>query len=154
MRTKDYGNAALCGFHGGRTGEADSIFLKLNQVALGWDQMGDLSKIKPTRDGFKERLQAAYPDKKPGYYPMATGQLFRFVHEMKEGDLIVYPSKRDRHVHISLVRGYGFGRPGPRGDENPAEEHSGAGKGYLRPCIPPALHPGKSSRSLETGPIP
>jgi len=28
----------------------------------------------------------AYPDRKLGYYPMGAGQLFRFVHEMKDGN--------------------------------------------------------------------
>jgi restriction system protein len=105
MSTKDYSNATLWGIHGGRTGDADSIFLKNNQVALGWENMGDLGALDPNRDAFKARLRAAYPTRKPGYYPMATGQLFRFVHEMKQGDLTIYPSKRDKHVHIGEVVG-------------------------------------------------
>ena len=36
---------------------------------------------------------------------MGAGQLFRFVHEMKEGDLIIYPSKRDKRVHIGQIAG-------------------------------------------------
>jgi len=105
MTEKDYSEATVWGIHGGRTGDADSIFLKRNQIALGWEHMGDLGKIKPSRDAFKERLSSSYPGRKPGYYPMATGQLFRFVHEMAEGDLVVYPSKRDRHVHIGEIIG-------------------------------------------------
>ena len=105
MSTKDYANATLWGIHGGKTGDADNIFLKKNQVALGWDKMGDLGALKATRDNFKKQLQEVYPDRKPGYYPMATGQLFRFVHEMKDGDLIIYPSKRDKRVHIGEITG-------------------------------------------------
>jgi restriction system protein len=105
MTEKDYSSSTFWGIHGGRTGDADSIFLKKNQVALGWDKIDDLSSLAPTRDAFKEKLIEFYPDKKPGYYPMATGQLFRFVHEMKEGDLIIYPSKRDKHVHIGEITG-------------------------------------------------
>ena len=105
MAAKDYSAVTMWGIHGGKTGDADGIFLKKNQVALGWEQMGDLGALKANRDAFKERLIAAYPDRKAGYYPMATGQLFRFVHEMKEGDLIVYPSQRDKHVHIGEVVG-------------------------------------------------
>ena len=56
MTTKDYSSATLWGIHGGRTGDADGIFLKKNQVALGWDAMGDLAALPPTRDAFKERL--------------------------------------------------------------------------------------------------
>jgi restriction system protein len=105
MSTKDYSDATLWGIHGGKTGDADSIFKKKSQVALGWDKLGDLGVLKPTRDKFKNALQEAYPDRKPGYYPMATGQLFRFVHEMKDGDLIIYPSKRDKRVYIGEIIG-------------------------------------------------
>jgi len=102
---KDYGNATLWGIHGGQTGDADSIFLKKNQVALGWDKMGDLGALEATRDAFKKKIIEMYPDRKPGYFPLATGQLFRFVHEVKDGDLIIYPSKRDRRVHIGEIIG-------------------------------------------------
>ncbi|MEJ2622967.1 MAG: restriction endonuclease, partial [Pseudolabrys sp.] len=34
-----------------------------------------------------------------------AGTLFRFAHEMKEGDLIIYPSKLDRMVNFGTVHG-------------------------------------------------
>jgi restriction system protein len=46
-----------------------------------------------------------YPEKKPGAIPNNAGQLFRFVHEMKPGDIVVYPSKRDRQVHLGRIEG-------------------------------------------------
>lgn len=103
MSQTDYSNATFWGIHGGRTGGADSIFLKKNQVALGWNMMDDLATLGPDREAFKKRLAESFPGKKPGYYPNAGGQLFRFVHEMKTGDLIIYPSKRDKRVHIGEV---------------------------------------------------
>lgn len=105
MGQKDYSSSTMWGIHAGKTGDADEIFLKENQVALGWDRMGDLNALKPNREAFKESLQTAYPDRKQGYYPNATGQLYRFVHEMKAGDLIIYPSKRDKRVHIGEIIG-------------------------------------------------
>lgn len=93
------------GIHAGRTGDADSLFLKKNFVALGWLDMGDIGKLAPDREAFKEKVKATYPDWKPGKVPNAAGQLYRFVHEMKVGDLIVYPSKRDRQIHIGEVIG-------------------------------------------------
>ena len=33
---------ALWAIHGGKTGDADNIFLKHNVIALGWVEMGDL----------------------------------------------------------------------------------------------------------------
>jgi restriction system protein len=95
----------IWGIHGGRTGDADSLFLKKNFVAIGWSKMGDLGKLKPDRESFKAAVAAAYPEKKPGAIPNNAGQLFRFVHEMKAGDLVAYPSKRDRQIHIGRLEG-------------------------------------------------
>ena len=93
------------GIHAGRTGDADALFLKSGCIALGWSKITDLRAIKPDREAFKLRVVEAYPDKKPGAIPNNAGQLFRFLHEMKNGDLVVYPSKRDRQVHIGVVSG-------------------------------------------------
>jgi restriction system protein len=94
----------MWGIHAGRTGDADNLFLKKNVVALGWAEMGDLSKNKD-RDAFKKSVVQTYTDVKPGAIANYAGQLYRFVHEMKKGDLIIYPSKRDREVHIGEVKG-------------------------------------------------
>lgn len=94
---------ALWGIHGGKTGDADSFFLKKNRVALGWVKIGDLSAIPPDREAFKIAVANAHPDAKPGAIPTNAGQLFRFVYEMKVGDLIAYPSKRDRQIHLGQV---------------------------------------------------
>lgn len=93
----------LWGIHAGRTGDADRLFLKKNRVALGWSKLGDLAKLKADREVFKAAIAQAYPDKKPGAIPNNAGQLFRFVHEMKVGDVVVYPSKGDRQVHLGRV---------------------------------------------------
>lgn len=95
----------LRGIHAGKTGEADSLFLKKNCVAVGWTKMGDLSALKPDRDAFKARVAEVFPEKKPGAVPNNAGQLFRFVHEMKPGDLVAYSSKRDRQIHLGRVEG-------------------------------------------------
>ena len=95
--------ATIWGIHAGEQGEADGLFKKNHVVALGWAKMGDLSKLKADRDAFKAKVAECYPDTKPGAIPNNAGQLFRFVHEMKVGDVIVYPSKRERQIHIGRV---------------------------------------------------
>lgn len=97
--------ATFWGIHAGKTGDADTLFLTKNCVAVGWAKMGDLGKLKADRDAFKARVAEVYPDKKPGAIPNNAGQLFRFVHEMKQGDLVVYPSKRDRQIHLGRIEG-------------------------------------------------
>jgi restriction system protein len=96
---------AIWGMHGGKTGEADSLFLQKNYVALGWTRIGDLSRFPADREAFKSRVAEVYPDKTKNAVANNAGQLFRFVHEMAPGDLVAYPSKNDRKIHIGVVRG-------------------------------------------------
>jgi len=98
-------NSTIWGIHAGRTGDADDLFLKHNVIALGWKDAGDVSKLAADREAFKTHLKKIYPDEKEGYYPAAGGQLFRFVHEIKVGDYVAYPSKQDRMVHIGEIVG-------------------------------------------------
>lgn len=74
-------------------------------VAIGWENMGDLSKITATREAFKDRVAAAHPETKPGAVPGAAGVLYRFAVEMQIGDLVIYPSKPDRMVNIGVING-------------------------------------------------
>jgi restriction system protein len=97
------GESTIWGIHAGRTGDADTLFLKKSFIAIGWALMGDLSTLPPTRDAFKSELVRVYPQKKAGAIPNNAGQLFRFVHEMKKGDTVAYPSKRDRQIHLGRI---------------------------------------------------
>ena len=74
-------------------------------VAIGWDDIGDLSKLAPTRDAFKTEFIRVYPREKAGAVPVKAGVLYRFVHEMEVGDFVIYPSKNDRMVNIGTVSG-------------------------------------------------
>ena len=99
-----YDNVNIWGLHAGKTGDADTLFKKKNCIAIGWKNVGDLSKIKASREAFKSKFTATYADAKPGAVPTSAGQLYRFVHEMRSGDLVVYPSKRDRRVNIGEIQ--------------------------------------------------
>ena len=94
----------IWGMHAGRSGEADKLFLKNDRVGMGWSKLKDLAKFKD-REEFKDVLFQAYPEKKPGAIPNNAGQLFRFVCEMKKGDLVVYPSNRDKQIHLGEITG-------------------------------------------------
>lgn len=93
----------LWGIHAGETGNADEQFKTKNCVAIGWEEMGDLSKIAGDRTAFKAAVRATYPSSKDGTIANYAGQLFRFVHEMKPGDYVAYPSKKDRQIHLGQV---------------------------------------------------
>lgn len=83
----------------------DNLFLKNNLIAIGWYQMGDLSKIQPDRDSFKEKYMKTYPDAKKGSIATGAGMLYRFCHEIQVGDYVVFPSKTNREVNIGIVDG-------------------------------------------------
>jgi len=95
----------LWGIHAGRLGEADSLFLKKKVVAIGWHEMGDITGIGGDREALKAKIAETYPSAKPGAIPGTAGQLLRFISEMKIGDLVIYPSKIDRRIHIGEITG-------------------------------------------------
>lgn len=98
-------SSVLWGIHAGRTGDADSLFLSQNCVAIGWDELGDLSKLAADRDSFRVKYAATYPNAKPGGLATVSGIPFRFLHEMRVGDLVAYPSKLDKQIHIGRITG-------------------------------------------------
>jgi len=104
----------IWGIHAGALGEVDSTFLDKGTpcVAIGWEEVGDLSKISADRDSFKDKVIKAYPDIKKGAIPVAAGMMYRFLHEMQIGDIVVYPSKQDRQVHIGKIKGNYEYKPG------------------------------------------
>ncbi|MDX2064724.1 MAG: hypothetical protein SFX74_03170, partial [Fimbriimonadaceae bacterium] len=95
----------LWGIHAGSTGDADSLFLSSSVVALGWDATGNIGELPQDREAFKKRVLAAYPHTKEGAIPTTAGMLYRFVYEMKEGDAVAYPSKKDRMIHLGRIIG-------------------------------------------------
>ncbi len=109
----------LWGVHAGKTGDAESLFLKRNTVAIGWAKVGDLSKLEPTREAFKAAIAKAFPEYQPGAIPVAAGQLYRFVFEMQVGDIVAYPSKADRQIHLGRVESkYQYDLTGAEGYPN------------------------------------
>ncbi len=97
-------SATIWGIHAGSAGEAEALFKK-GLVAMGWDEMGDLSLLPPTHEGFKQKVAATYLQDKPGSIPVSAGQLFRFIHKMKEGDLVVWRSKLEHVIRIGQITG-------------------------------------------------
>lgn len=86
-------------------------------VGIGWSALGDLRQY-PDRDALKAALAQHYPDKKAGSRPVDAGILYRFAHEMKAGDLVVYPSKHDRMVNVGRFTGT-FGHVADDPDDYP-----------------------------------
>lgn len=83
----------------------DNLFLKRNVIAIGWSNMGDLTKLEANRDAFKEKYNQVYPEAKKGSIPTGAGMLYRFCYEVQVGDFVVFPSKSNREINIGVIEG-------------------------------------------------
>ena len=72
-------------------------------MGIGWESLGDLSKIVPNRKAYKDALLKAYGNAKESTIRVWGGVLYRFMCEMKVGDKILYPSKADRIVNVGEI---------------------------------------------------
>ena len=90
--------------HAGQLAERDQLFRE-GTIAIGWADLGDLSLLKANRAAFREAIDKAWPDWSPGKRQNSASQLYRFVHEMGEGDPIVYPCKQLRVIFHGTIAG-------------------------------------------------
>lgn len=74
-------------------------------VAIGWDDIGDLTELGPDKDELKGRIAAARPWAKAGAIPVWAGVLLRFRYEMQIGDLVIYPYKPDSTLNFGRITG-------------------------------------------------
>jgi restriction system protein len=91
----------------GKHDEARNVFLdeKHPVLALGWLEMPDLSKVPPNREAFKKLVGEIYPNSNADSVANNAGQLFRFVHAMKDEELVLYPCKTEREIYFGRVSG-------------------------------------------------
>ena len=93
------------GIHAGSNGDSHDQFMKNEVIALGWGKIGQLSLLNPEREAFREKLIQVYPGRKSGAYSAWAGELYRFAYEINIGDIVVYPSKFQRQIHICRIEG-------------------------------------------------
>jgi uracil-DNA glycosylase len=97
----------------GKKSEAHNIFMERSVVAIRfWQQLdiGDASKLLAFKEAFRQACQKAAPDEAKGHNQMRGDQLYKFVHEMRVGDGIVYPSKEEGRVRLGVVQSEYFWR--------------------------------------------
>jgi restriction system protein len=80
----------------GGDSEADPLFIENGQIAVSFREVDrDASALPAERAAFRNAFSKG-GEARPGAVPIQAGQLFRFVHEMKIGDRVIYPRKIDR----------------------------------------------------------
>jgi restriction system protein len=73
-------------------------------ICIGWTKLGDVSPYS-TRPAMKAAMRKTWPNWSDATVYASYGQVFRFAHEMKLGDPVVYPVKGSREIMIGEVAG-------------------------------------------------
>jgi restriction system protein len=101
-------SSTLWGIHA-RAGEAETLFLVHGYIGVGWQDIGDLGGLPDDREAVRAKVAATYPDEPAGAINNYAGQLYRFVHVMKIGDLVAYrpqtPINGTAYVFLGRVAG-------------------------------------------------
>ncbi len=96
----------------GKGGKYTELAKKHSYIAIGWNVLGDLAwllnrEINP--DDLKKKLsdlyQEKYPDDSGVQVGISSGQIWRFVHELRVGDSILIPYPAERKILIGEVAG-------------------------------------------------
>lgn len=88
----------------GRSNIYVSDFLDKNLVAIGWSEAGDYRDVA-TRQEMISRFAKAWPEQTIRQIQVAAGQVWRFLHEMREGDEVVTYDPSTRLYHLGIVAG-------------------------------------------------
>lgn len=88
----------------GKHGEREDLALTKNLLLPGWDELPDLSHIN-TRQELLELLGKTYPEEKPKTIRNWTSQIWPFLKEMQEGDLVALPLKSRSIIFIGKING-------------------------------------------------
>ncbi len=89
-----------------RAGEGAHLiddFLENGIVAMGWDELGDLSGKK--KSDIKRLMKEKYGEYSRGKIAISSGQLVRFLFEINIGDHVITYQPSTRTYHIGKVSG-------------------------------------------------
>ncbi len=88
----------------GSRGEQETLALEKEVAVIGWDELGDLSHIS-SKDALLDLLRSTYPNAKEGTLRNWRSQIWIFLHEMQEGDLVALPLKQRPAIAFGRVNG-------------------------------------------------
>lgn len=99
---------ALWKVQAGKYGEQEAIILEHNIVAIGWNDVGDLSKVS-SRDELERHFKETYPEATPNSAANQIGQIWAFKARIKVNDWIAVPLKNRSAIAVGVVQsGYEY----------------------------------------------
>jgi restriction system protein len=100
----------------GRQGSAHDIFIKSSLVVLEHQQLGDLRKLPKLRKSFCNAYAVHHPDDGIVSVRGIGGKFYRFVHEIRCGDIVLYPCFLDENIYHGVIKGAYFYAVGSKAD--------------------------------------
>lgn len=88
----------------GRANAYVSQFLDDSVVAIGWSEAGDYRDIS-SREALIQRFATVWPEQTSRQIQVAAGQVWRFLHEVREGDQVVTYDPTTRLYHVGSIQG-------------------------------------------------
>tara|TARA_R110000868_G_scaffold34169_8_gene123552 strand:+ start:718 stop:1743 length:1026 start_codon:yes stop_codon:yes gene_type:complete len=88
----------------GKHGENESYALDNNLVAIGWEDLGDIS-LAPSREAIDELMQATYRDTPRTTTRIWTGEVWALKDRMQIGDLVCLPLKGRSALAVGRIDG-------------------------------------------------
>ena len=88
----------------GESGYLISYFENGNCVAIGWNDLGDLTNVSD-RDELMELMQSTYTDSSKAQIANFVGQMQRFRFEINVGDTVVSCNPNERYYLVGEVTG-------------------------------------------------
>lgn len=132
-----------------RDGRLFDAFKDKSAVAIGWNEVGDLSAVK-TRKAMADLVSGAWPETKPQSVAIAAGQLHRFVNEIEVGDMVVtYNPSRRVYLVGEIVGPYRYDKSI---DPEDAQVRSVSWSGEGQPRSPVRRKPQHSGSNLDAVP--
>lgn len=87
----------------GAHGEQERVAIDNSLITIGWNDFPDLSSFD--KGQLAKLYSQIYPTAKKNTMRNQLGQVWRFVHEIKNGDLVALPLKTQSSISIGKVEG-------------------------------------------------
>jgi restriction system protein len=110
----------------GKGGYVAKDFRNANTVAIGWDELGDLTTVR-TKPELRSLYTATYPHEGPGTVANAVGVIHKFRSILKVGDEVVTYDPENREYLIGRIASDYLFRPGRVRDHGHVREVSWQG---------------------------
>jgi len=93
------------GIRAGVGGNAHALFIEQRLLCLSDAGLGNLLNVGDSKEAFSAAYRLLNPDETPSGSANVAGKFFRFVHEIKRGDLVIYYSLIEKLFHVGRVLG-------------------------------------------------